>query len=145
MELVHGKSFSGWLCDMDYHCLHFPDPNLVFTELILTGLSSEPRDPWTTLLCRECRRVHIVRASDREVEVLPWAFFVFLCGRWQQLLPSGLSASLKNSLLYACVYIPQKVFKCSEAVSFHGADGLQAWGEGLAASLVLFSGCFLCT
>lgn len=47
----------------------------------------------------------------------------------QQLtLPSAVS-KLKNSLLYACVYIPQKVFKCSEAVSFHGADGLQAWGE----------------
>ena len=39
MELVHGYSFSGWFCKIDYHCPHFPDPNLVFTELFLTGLS----------------------------------------------------------------------------------------------------------
>ena len=39
MELVHRNSFSGWLCEIDYHCAQFTDPSLVFTELILTDLS----------------------------------------------------------------------------------------------------------
>lgn len=59
--------------------------------------------------------------------------------------PSQLSACLKNGLHSAYFYIPQEAFGCSEAICSHGADGLQAWGEGtcnLIGSLVM--SVFLC-
>lgn len=99
----------------------------------------KPRDPWTTLLCRQCSRAFFKTASAASAasdcrQCKTQTFSVFhsfsLCGPLATAtLHSGLSASLKNSLLSAYVYIPQKIFKCSKAISFHGTDGLQAWGE----------------